>query len=289
MHKSSKKNYLFTVFLLLLIFVGILFWTEYRNSEKFLTLSVLDVGQGDAIFLESPTGIQVLFDAGPPNKILGQLAKVMPPADRSLDVIFITHPDQDHIGGILDVLENYSVSYIFESGTSSSSQTFKNFKNLVKEKNIENILAKKGTRIDIGGGAYIEILFPDRNVSSWETNAGSVVARVVYGENSVMLTGDAPAETESIVLANNSPESLQSDILKLGHHGSKTSSSFNFLKIINPDYAVISVGLNNKFKHPKQEILSRLVDFGIEVFRTDQDGIIEAKLDGKDEDITFSN
>lgn len=289
MHKSSKKNYLFTVFLLLLIFVGILFWTEYRSSEKLLTISVLDVEQGDAILIESPTGTQVLFDAGPPNKILSQLAKVMPPTDRSLDVIFITHPDQDHIGGILDVLENYSVSYIFESGTSSDSQTFKNFKNLVKEKNIEDILAKKGTRIDIGGGAYIEILFPDRNVSSWETNAGSVVARVVYGENSVMLTGDAPAETESIILSNNSPESLQSDILKLGHHGSKTSTSLNFLKIVNPDYAVISVGLNNKFKHPKQEILSRLADFGIEVFRTDQDGIIEVKLDGKDENITFSN
>jgi beta-lactamase superfamily II metal-dependent hydrolase len=287
MHRNSKKNYLFTIFLLLLAFVAILFWTEYRSSEKLLTISVLDVGQGDAILIESPTGTQVLFDAGPPNKILSQLAKVMSPTDRSLDMIFLTHPDQDHIGGILDVLENYTVSYIFESGTSSDSQTFKNFKNLVKEKNIKDVLAKKGTRIDLGAGAYLEILFPDRDVSSWETNAGSIVARVVYGENSVMLTGDAPVETENIILSENSPESLQSDILKLGHHGSKTSTSSDFLKAVNPDYGIISVGLNNKYKHPSTNILSSLTNFGVQVFRTDQDGIIEVKLDGKDEDINF--
>ncbi|MFH1608638.1 MAG: MBL fold metallo-hydrolase, partial [Patescibacteria group bacterium] len=274
------KNYLFTLFLILLAFVAILFWTEYqKSSEKLLTVYVLDVGQGDAILIESPTGTQVLVDTGPPGKILGQLAKVMSPTDRSLDILFITHPDQDHIGGAVDVLKNYSVNYVFESGVLVNNQTFNSFHEEIKNQNIQNFLARKGTQLDLGDGVYIDILFPDRNVFTWKTNDSSIVMRLTYGENSIMLTGDANFDSEKIILSENSAESLQSDILKVGHHGSKTSTSSNFLKAVDPDYAVISVGLNNKYDHPKQEILSLLTNFGVDIFRTDELGQIEIKCD----------
>ncbi|HPS21405.1 MAG TPA: ComEC/Rec2 family competence protein [Candidatus Paceibacterota bacterium] len=300
MAKRPKKNKLFTFFILLLFFVAILFWVENNrptaqiknpvaeknldknekeNEEKNLIVYVLDVGQGDAFLIESPTGIQALVDTGPPNKILSQLASVVPPTDRSIDLVFISHPDQDHIGGILDVLENYSVGLIFESGVSVDSQTFQSFKNLIKEKNIKDLLAKRGTRVDIGDGAYIEILFPDRDVSNFETNEASIVMRIVYGENSIMFTGDAPVKTEEIILSENTAESLQSDILKVGHHGSKTSTSVDFLNAVKPEYAVISVGLKNKFGHPKQEILDLLANFKVQIFRTDELGQIEIKCD----------
>jgi competence protein ComEC len=300
MARKAKKNKLFTLFFIILAFVSILFWTENnkptaeikshtaeevseknenKNEEKNLIVYVLDVGQGDAFLIESPTGIQALIDTGPPNKILSQLASVMPQTDRSIDLVFISHPDQDHIGGILDVLDNYSVGTVFESGVAVDSQTFLDFKNKLKEKNIKDLTAQKGTRINIGDGAYIEIVFPDRDVSSWETNEASIVMRLVYGENSMIFTGDAPVDTEKIILSENTAESLQSDILKVGHHGSKTSTSVDFLNVVKPEYAVISVGLKNKFGHPKQEILDLLADFNVQIFRTDQLGQIEIKCD----------
>jgi beta-lactamase superfamily II metal-dependent hydrolase len=304
MARKTKKNKLLTLFFIIFAFVLVLFWTENNkptasfsenflnknktiaeteaekvNSQKYLNVYALDVGQGDAFLIESPTGIQALVDTGPPNKILSQLAGVMPQADRSIDLIFISHSDQDHIGGIVDVLENYSVGTIFESGVEVDSQTFQNFKKLIQEKNIKDLIARKGTRIDMGDGAVIEILFPDRDVSDWDTNEASIVMRLVYGENSILFTGDAPIETEKRILAENSIESLESDILKVSHHGSKTSTGSEFLEVVKPKFALISVGLKNKFGHPKQEILDLLNDFGAQIFRTDELGQIEIKCD----------
>jgi competence protein ComEC len=279
MFQNHKKNSLFILFVVLFIFVFILFKIDYQNSHRKLTFAVLDVGQGDALFIESPTGVQILIDAGPSRKVLSELSKVMPVFDRSLDAIIMTHPDQDHIGGSLDVLKNYSVGSVFESGVLVDSNTYQNLKTEIENKKIPDFLARRGTRLDLGGGAFLDILFPDRDVSSWETNGGSIVAKLSYGNNSIMLTGDAPVKTEKIILAENSAENLHSDILKLGHHGSRSSTSSEFLKAISPKIGLISVGLNNRYGHPHQEILDLLKNFGVQVFRTDQLGQIKIKCD----------
>jgi competence protein ComEC len=211
--------------------------------------------------------------------VLGELAQVMPMFDRSLDMIIVTNPDLDHIGGFLDVLDHYKVGAFMEPGTYNTSETYKNLKTKVQDKNIKEILARRGTEIDLGGGAMLEILFPDRDVSDWTTNDGSVVARLTYGENSFMLMGDSTIETEKLVLAENPPESLDSDILKVGHHGSRTSTSENFLKAVTPEYALISLGKDNKYNHPHREVLDVLDAFGAKVLRTDQDGTILFKCD----------
>jgi len=228
-----------------------------------------------------------LVDGGPPNQILGRLSQVMSPFDRSIDAIIITNPDQDHISGFLDVLKFYKVGEVFEPGTWSDSKTYQNLEDEIKNKNIPDILAKRGMRLDLGGGASLDILFPDRDVSGWQTNDGSVVAKLTYGDTSIMLTGDATKMTEKIILSENTPQQLHSNILKVGHHGSNTSTSPEFLQAVAPTTALISVGLNNKYGLPKQETLNELLQTGIKILRTDQLGSIILKSDGKIENFKF--
>ncbi len=269
------------IFVLLLLVADVfLFRLDFKSSNRGLTFAMLDIGQGDALFIESPTGTQIMFDAGPARKVLGPLARVMSPFDRSIDAIVITNPDADHIGGFLDVLKNYKVGKVFEPGTFNDSKTYQNLEEEIKKQNIPDILARRGMRLDIGGGAMIDILFPDRDVYTWATNDGSIVARLTYGKTSIMLTGDATTKTEKIILGENSPAQLHSTILKVGHHGSRTSPSGEFVRAVAPTYALISDGSNNKYGHPHQETLDTLVQFSAKVFRTDLLGSIIVQSDG---------
>lgn len=272
-----KKYYLLIFTLLLLVINIFLFHLEWKDSHRNFTFAVLDVGQGDALFIESPTGTQVMFDVGPPRKVLGPLQKIMSPFDKTIDAIFITNPDADHIGGFVDILKNYKVGAVFSSGTTSDSKTFQNLKEEIKNQNIPDVLAKKGMKLDLGGGVFIDILFPDRDVSMWTTNDGSIVARMTYGDTSIMLTGDSTNKTEKIILAENNIAQLKSTILKVGHHGSRTSTSSSFVKAISPVYAFISVGKDNKYGHPHSDILGTLAQFGAEILRTDLLGTLIIK------------
>ncbi|MEX2052217.1 MAG: MBL fold metallo-hydrolase [Candidatus Paceibacterota bacterium] len=282
------KKYSLPLFTLLLATsVIFIFYLDFRSSERMLTVAMLDIGQGDAIFIESPTGVQVLIDAGPPRKILGELSRMMPFFDRSLDAFIATHPDQDHTGGFGDVLKDYKVGLFLESGGISDSKVYQNLKGEIKNKNIPSVLARRGMLLHLGGGAVIEIIFPDRDVSLWETNDGSIVARLVYGETTVLLTGDSSLESEKVILANSSVPALRSDVLKVGHHGSRTSSSYNLVKTVLPKYALISSGKDNSYGHPHQEVLELLDSFGVEILRTDRLGTIIMKSDGVQETFSF--
>jgi len=287
MFQDSKKYRLLFFVVVLLVINIFLFRLELQSSNRGLTFAMLNVGQGDSLFIESPSGTQILIDGGPPRRILSQLQRVMSPFDRQLDAIIITNPDQDHIGGFLDVLKVYQVDSVFESGTINDSKTFQNLKTEIKNKNIPNLLAKKGMRLDIGGGAVIDILFPDRDVFDWSPNDGSIVARLSYGDTSVMLTGDSTSRTEEIILEQYAQSELDSDILKVGHHGSRTSTGSSFLKAITPVYALISSGKDNNYGHPHRDVLDTLDSLGVKVFRTDLSGTIIMKSDGKKEVFSF--
>ncbi len=285
----NKKSYSLLVFILILIAINIfLFRLDIKSSfNRGLTFAMLDIGQGDALFIESPTGAQIMFDGGPTRSVLGPLARVMSPFDKTIDAIVITNTDADHIGGFLDILKNYKVGKVFEPGTINDSKIYQNLEAEIKRQNIPDILAKKGMRLDLGGGAMIDILFPDRDVSTWTTNDGSVVAKLSYGGTSVMLTGDATASTEKIILTKNSKNSLRSTILKVGHHGSRTSTSHDFVQAVMPLYAMISDGKDNKYGHPHQDTLNTLTSFGAKIFRTDLLGTIVMKSDGQKETFNF--
>ena len=277
----KRQRYGLLIFVLILVVLNIfLFRLDFKGLKRELTFAMLDVGQGDALFIESPTGTQVLVDTGPPRKILSGLARVMSPFDKNIDAIIITNPDQDHIGGFADILKAYKVGQVFQSGTQNDSKTFQNLKADIKNRNIPDILARKGMRLHLGGGAVIDILFPDRDVFDWSPNDGSIVGKLSYGDISIMLTGDSTIKTEKIILSESS-NILESDILKVGHHGSRTSTSLDFINVVKPEYAFISNGKDNKYGHPHQEVLDDLAAHGAKIFRTDLLGTIIVKSDGK--------
>src|SRR3989338_8364573 len=156
MPSQRGRNYSLLVFVaVLLVATSYLFYLDFKGSNRLLTFGMLDVGQGDALFIESPTGTQILFDAGPPRKILSELRRVMSPFDKSIDAVVITKPDADHIGGFADILKNYKVGAVLEPGTYNDSKTYQNLKSEIKNKNIPAILARQGMRLNLGGGAVI--------------------------------------------------------------------------------------------------------------------------------------
>lgn len=280
MPDEGKKNYvlLFLVIILTVCLVY-LFRIDLQSRKTGLTFAMLDVGQGDALFIESPTGTQVLIDAGPARRLMGPLSQIMSPFDRSIDAIVITNPDADHISGFADVLKKYEVGILLEPGTFNESKTFQNIKDEIERKNIPDVLAKKGMKLDLGGDVFIDILFPDRDVSSWNPNDGSIVSRLSYGDTSVMLTGDSTIKTEKIILEDFKKENLTSTILKVGHHGSRTSSSDAFVKAVAPRYALISDAKDNKYGHPHQEVVDLFSEIGAKIMRTDLLGTIVMKCD----------
>jgi competence protein ComEC len=274
----KRKLAIYLVFAL--IGFSVLIWQNiYAEKAGLLEIALLDVGQGDAIYVESPSGPQMLVDGGPRGQILEQLAGVMPFQDRTIDVIVITNPDADHIGGFLDVLKNYEVGKVIEPGTQSSSKTYAELEKMISDKKIEKLIARQGMSVDLGSGVHFDILFPDRDVSSWDRNDGSVVGRLVYRGISGILTGDATKKTESLVIESFGGL-IRSDFLKVGHHGSYTSTGENFVKAVSPAFALISSGRNNRYGHPHEETLATLKKIGANILRTDELGTIILLSDG---------
>ena len=243
-----------------------------------LTVSFLDVGQGDAIFIEGPTGTQLLIDGGATRGVLRSVRKVMPFFDRSIDAVVATHPDQDHIGGLAHVLGRYAVQHFFEPGNSSQTPASLRLREALQEKGMKPIPARRGMRLLLGGGAYADVLFPDRDVSTAESNTASVVMRVVYGETAFLLTGDSPQSIEKYLVSleplASGKSGLKSNVLKAGHHGSKTSSAEIFLETVNPDVVVISAGKDNRYGHPHQTVVEAIKSRGIGLRSTALEGTV---------------
>lgn len=246
-----------------------------------LEVTFLDVGQGDAILIEAPNDVDVLIDGGRTKKILDLLSAELPFGDDTIDIVIATHPDADHVGGLPFVLDTYTVEKVFEPGVSSSTQTYQAFQSRIRDKKIERILARRGMRIvlDTEKNIVIDILYPDRDTTGWETNEASIVARLSYGTTSFMLTGDSPVEKESYLVRHDGV-ALQSSVLKLGHHGSKTSSSESFLKTVAPLYAIISAGKSNSYGHPHSSVLNRLNQLHIPYLETGKTGSIRFVTNG---------
>lgn len=266
----------------LLFAVTILVWYAVVSEDHsgVLTVAFLDVGQGDAIFIESPTGVQILIDGGPDRSVLREVGNLMPFYDRTIDMLVVSNPDKDHFAGFLDVLRAYTVVAVMEPGTVGASAEYGAFEKLVEAKDARKLLARRGQKIQLGGGAILEILFPDREVSGVDTNDGSVVAKLSYGATSFLLTGDTTQAIENY-LAQIDNKRLAVDVLKVGHHGSKTSTSDALLGFASPVYAVISAGRDNRYGHPHAEVLERLKRFEVETFGTYERGTMVFVSDGE--------
>lgn len=265
--------------LLALAFVAAITWAALRGlpdglAEGRLHVWFLDVGQGDAIFIQTPDGRQILVDGGPsPSALAAQLGEVMPFWDRSLDMVILTHPDADHSAGLIPLFDRFSVASALDAlapGDPAGAAW------VAATANASRQSITRGTQIRVGG-ALLTALNPAAVPAGETGNNDSIVLRLDYGAASLLLTGDAEAEAEQAMLAAGLP--LTADVLKIGHHGSDAGTTGEFLAAVQPQLAVISVGAENRFGHPAAGLLARLS--GIDVLRTDQRGRIELVSDGE--------
>lgn len=252
------------------------------QSDGLLRVYFMDVGQGDAELIDF-NGKQVLIDGGPDSRIIHELGKVMPFYDHSIDLVILTHPHADHVSGLIEVLKRYEVGQIVENYTPYNTAGYAEWN---KEKSsIPTVQARAGQIIDLGSGAKLTILYPfnpdaDDQEALKNPHDAMVVFRLDYGNESVLFTGDAEAKTEYKLIASGA--NLSTQFLKVGHHGSKTSTTEDFLKAVDPVLAFIEVGKKNRYGLPYQRILDRLENYGIKYYRTDIDGTIELILDSQD-------
>ncbi len=276
--------------LLLMLLSGLILnavvWTVlFYKEQHVLAVTFLNVGQGDAILLETPSGKQILVDGGPDRSVLRELPKIIGPLDKSLDLVVETHPDKDHIAGLVDVFARYQVGAFLSPGIpNDTSYTTSLVRASESEPGVVRVEARRGMRIHLGNGAYADVLYPDREVDGVETNTGSVVLQVVYGDTEFMLTGDAPTNIERWLVSLDG-DALQSDVLKAGHHGSRTSTDQTWLEKVNPAYVVISAGLNNSYGHPHAEVVERIQSFGTTLLST-TNGSVRFITDGKNLQVT---
>lgn len=253
-------------------------WVAVFAEERagVLTVAVMDVGQGDAIYIQSPTGIEVLIDGGPDSSVLRELPTLMQPFDRTLDVVIETHPDADHTAGLVDVLGRYQVRAFVEPGVPKNTATFATLLREVDEKDIPHVVARRGMQLELGGGALLEVLYPDTDVStisSNKANDGGIVARLTYGEASMLFMADVSNKIEARLLTLDG-SALDADLLKVGHHGSRTSTSDAFVKAVTPAAAIISVGKDNRYGHPTNDVLTTLERNKVKTLRTDEEGTV---------------
>ncbi len=263
-----------------LILANFFIWKEiFALSRGFLKVIFFDIGQGDAIFIETSQGHQILIDGGPSGKkLLEKLSNQIPFWDKTIDLVILTHPDYDHLAGLNYVLNRYKVENILWNGVEKDTKTFGYWKENLdterKEDKARVVIAQKGQKIK-AGKVEIFILYPLENLENkffkGTSNDTSIVAKLLFFENTFLFTGDITKKVEKKILEFD----LGATVLKIAHHGSKVSTSKEFLEKVQPRLAVISVSENNAYGHPHQEVLSNLEEFGIKVLRTDQEGDIK--------------
>lgn len=262
-----------------------LVWSAYFSFHPNNKLKVyyFDVGQGDAAMIETPNRDQILIDGGPDNSILSKLGRAMPFYDRTIELVISTHPDSDHLAGLVEVMKNYEIGGILTNGRDCASAICQEFIRLVKQKNIKTMVADIGQKIDFGLGVKMDILLPIKPLKNAQTkdedNNLSIISRLAYGADSFLFTGDAEAKEEA-ELVSSWPD-LKAEVLKVAHHGSKNSTSESLLDKIKPKLSVISVGAKNRYGHPRQETLEKLKKIGAEILRTDLGGDIKLESEGK--------
>ena len=258
-----------------LFLAAFLIWLAlWQASPAALRVIFFDVGQGAAVFIEAPNKNQVLIDGGPGSQILNKLGQTMPFFDHYIDLLILTHPDSDHLNGLVEVLKKYQVGQVLEPCFEDASASYQEWLRLIQQKKITRVCAFAGQKVVIADNLELDVLHPFqevKNISAKNTNEVSVAAKLIYGQGKILLTGDTekPAEYQMLGLGTD----LISQILQVAHHGSKTSTTQEFLNAVKPEIVVIQVGKNNRYGHPHQEVLERLK--GVKIYRTDLDGDVE--------------
>ncbi len=267
------------------VLVAVSVYSALESKKGKLIVAFLNIGQGDAVYIRTPNGADMLIDGGPGRGVLRELGRVMPFYDRTIDVVIATHPDADHIGGLPSVFEKYHVKNFVESGLDGKTDLWFELQKSIQNERSKKIIVRDGSKIDFGGTVFT-VLAPSEISQNMETNDASIVGRLVYGESEFVFTGDAPIYVENKIVNSHLLPELKADVLKAGHHGSKTSSGESFLKAVSPKYTIISAGKDNRYGHPHKEVIDRLNELKTQILRTDILGRIVFESDGKRLEIT---
>ena len=278
---TSHHRTLLALFAIFAAFAAACFLLQPSKRDGKTHIFMLNIGQGDSFLIEAADGKKLLIDGGRDTTVLSELAKVLPVGDQTIDVMIATHPDADHIGGLQYVLQRYHVALFLTSEVLTDTNTFTAlYKELLKE-HIPCYYVRHGMTITLDASPLttFSILFPDRDTTNWQTNPASVVGKLQAGNRNALFTGDSTSSVEHF-LVEAEPQVLPSDILKLGHHGSKYSSSTEYLKAVMPTLGLISAGIDNKYGHPNVETLGRLQALNIPWISTQQKGTVDVTTDG---------
>jgi competence protein ComEC len=278
-NKSITRPFLFIFSISIIIFILLSFTIQETRGAAPLQITYINVGQGDCILLRDPNGFTILVDGGKPAAGPTIVSYLKSKGITSLDVILATHADSDHIGGLITVLRDDSIAVhrVLYNGYAGSTATWSNFLAAVTNKGLTLEAAQFPETLHLGT-LTVWIMNPASGLGSPETNDASVVMKVIYGTKAFLFTGDISSTIEATVIARNTP--LASDVLKVAHHGSAYSSSPNFLASVEPEEAVISVGVNS-YGHPSEGTIARLQASGARVWRTDLNGNVIVNSDGQ--------
>ncbi len=234
----------------------------------------IDVGQGDSAFIELPNGKCMLIDAGENEYGVTVCNYIRKMGKSYIDYVVATHPHSDHVGGMDDVIKEFEIGEFYMPDCTNNTKTFESMVDCLLQKDITAHIAQQGVVIADEGDLKIEIVSPNGDYD--DLNNYSAVVKLTYGRVSYLFTGDAETYAENRISAD-----VSAQVLKVGHHGSETSTGARFLKRVNPQVAVISVGKQNEYGHPHSQVVQRLMDHGAQILRTDRDGTVVVATDGK--------
>lgn len=278
MRKKAVSQFILSLLFILAVAVIIGVYSRPQAEGSF-KIFFLDVGQGDATYIKTSNGEDILIDGGPDNQVLSELGKVMDFSDNEINLVILSHPHADHLSGLIEVANRYKINQIWESGVDYPSATYDAWKNLIKEKNIPDKFVSEGDSYEFSN-VKITVVYPLLSLEKKtidNLNNSSIINRVDYGNFSGLFTGDAEIEVQQKLLDKN----IFADVLKVAHHGSSNGLSEDFLKVVRPAIAVASVGKDNKYGHPMESTINLLKKYLVKIYRTDQNGTIEVSSDGQ--------
>lgn len=278
-HRYSALPRFLSIFAAMSLCVGAAF-----AETSILKVHFIDVGQGDCSLIQTPGGKNILVDGGPEDDYEDAGRDIVVPyltklGIKKIDAIFISHAHRDHIGGIPAIIKNFEVGTVYDTGYAYPSPIYEKLLRQINANKITYIQARADTKAVIDPAVEIKILGPPKRLPWDDPNNNSMVIRLLYKEISFLFTGDIEADAEDS-LVRIYRYGLESNILKVAHHGSKTSSADYFLEAVNPEAAVIQVGRRNRFRHPSPSTVKKLKDFGTTVHRNDLDGTVVVDTDG---------
>lgn len=267
------------VFIILMINILLIYFWLFFNISNNLEVIFLDVGQGDSVLIKTPFGQNILIDGGPGSKVINELNEELAWFDRFIDLVIVTHPDNDHIGGLIPVLERFAVGKVIYTGVMHESPVYDEFKVILKEKDVDVNIINGPEEIKFGKNCNLNIIFPVRSFVGLGVdvvNNSSIVAMLNCAQKKFLLAGDIEEEVESELVEKGLE--LSADVYKASHHGSDTSNIQSFLELVKPEIVVIQVGADNTFGHPSLRVIKRFERVGAKVYRNDLDGVIRFEV-----------